>query len=215
MFILRYYNLGDIMGCCYIFGSMDIEQFNFKIESEDILIAADKGLLNAEKFGIKADIIVGDFDSLKYTPSGENVIKHPKMKDETDLILAVDTGIKKGYKNFKIFGCLGGRLDQTYATIQTAEYIKEKNGYSEIYGNNEKIIILHQGETIHYDKNEKGVISVFSYSKSANISINGLLYELNDKEIYNSYPLGVSNEFNHSPATITVNKGKILIIQNI
>ncbi len=202
------------MNCCYIFGSLEVRKLPFFPQKNDIIIAADKGLLNVLKFGLVADIIVGDFDSLEYTPQGENVIRHPVMKDETDLILAVDTALQKGYRDFKIFGCIGGRLDQTCASIQTAEYIKSSGGNCEFYGENEKLFMLHENEKIKFTDKEKGIISVFSFTENATITINGLLYELENKKITNSYPLGVSNEFKGSPAFIEVKSGKVLIIQN-
>ncbi len=201
------------MNYCYIFGSVEVSFFPFDIFDGDLIIAADKGLLNARKFNLESQITVGDFDSLGYTPEGENIIKHPVKKDETDLILAVDTALKYGYTNFRIFGCLGGRLDQTIASIQTAEYIKSKGGNAVFYSDTEKIYILHSREVVDFSSDEKGVISVFSYSDTANITISGLLYELNNHEITNKFPLGVSNEFINSPAHIKINDGKVLIIQ--
>ncbi len=202
------------MNMCYIFGSLDVNSFPFSVDSDDFVIAADRGLLNAEKFNIKPDLIVGDFDSLNYIPQGKNVIKHPVMKDETDLILAVETALKKGYKNFYIFGCIGGRLDQTFATIQTADYIHNNGGNALLFGDNIKISILYENETLSFSSKNSGIISVFSYSEKANVSIKGLLYELDKAQIDQSYPLGVSNEFKCCDAEIKVNSGKALIIWN-
>ena len=88
------------MNICYIFGSLDVKEFNFFPDENDFIIAADKGILNTEKFGLNPNYIVGDFDSLEYVPTGENVIKHPVMKDDTDLLLAIKTGFDNGFKNF-------------------------------------------------------------------------------------------------------------------
>ncbi len=201
------------MNYCYIFGSLEIDTLPYLPTENDIIIAADKGLLNCRKFGLEPHIIVGDFDSLEYTPIGENVIKHPIMKDETDLILAVDIAFEKGFNDFKIFGCIGGRLDQTIATIQTAEYIKSKGGNGEFFSEDEELYILHKGEKIQFSNEEKGLISVFSYSEEANITINGLLYELKNHKITQNFPLGISNEFKGIFAEIIINSGKVLIIK--
>ena len=110
---------------CYIFGAIPIDSFNLKINENDIVIAADAGIINVRKFNIKPDYIIGDFDSLGYTPTDSNTIIHPIEKDDTDTMLAVKLGFKKGYKDFRIFGGIGGRLDHTFANIQTASYIAE------------------------------------------------------------------------------------------
>ena len=143
------------MKICYIFGSLDVSEFKHKIKSEDLVIAADAGLKNTEKFNITPDYIVGDFDSLEYTPKGTNVIKHPVKKDETDTILAVDVAFKKGYENFIIFGCLGGRLDQTVASIQTASYIAEKGGNA-VFIDGDTYLTVIKDNVIQFTDNNKG-----------------------------------------------------------
>lgn len=205
---------GDQMKSCFIFGSMPIEEISVKPCYSDLIIAADAGLKNTERFNLKPDYIVGDFDSLEYIPDGSNVIKHPVKKDETDTILAVDVAFEKGYNNFIIYGCLGGRLDQTVASIQTASYITEKGGNA-VFIDNETYLTVIKNNAIGFSKDNKGTVSVFSLSeKSYGVCENGLLYELKDAELTSNYPLGVSNEFIKKDAKISVNKGKICIIWN-
>ena len=84
------------MNCCYIFGALDCGNIQLNIDTSDTIIAADAGLEILNKLGLEPDYIVGDFDSLNYTPLGNNVIKHPVMKNETDTILALDRGFEKG-----------------------------------------------------------------------------------------------------------------------
>lgn len=205
---------GDQMKSCFIFGSMPIEEISVKPCYSDLIIAADAGLKNTEKLNLKPDYIVGDFDSLEYVPDVSNVIKHPVKKDETDTILAVDIAFKKGYNNFIIYGCLGGRLDQTVASIQTASYITEKGGNA-VFIDNETYLTVIKNNAIDFSKDNKGTVSVFSLSeKSYGVCENGLLYELEDAELTSDYPLGVSNEFIKKDAKISVNKGKICIIWN-
>ena len=113
---------------CYIFGALEMKAFDYKINESDLVIAADCGIKNAEKFKINPHIIIGDFDSLGYVPEADNTIIHPIEKDDTDTLLAVKKGFEMGYTSFRIFGCVGGRLDHTLANIQTADYIAE-NGH--------------------------------------------------------------------------------------
>ena len=200
------------MNICYIFGSLDVTEIKTIPDNSDYVIAADKGYLNAERLNLKPDFIVGDFDSLQYTPAGDNVIKHPVMKDDTDLLLAIKTGFEKGYKTFKIYGCLGGeRLDHTIATIQAAAYIKENGGSATFY-DGDTTLSIHKNEILEYPPESVGLISVFSYTDKAVVSIKGLLYELDNISLSQNYPLGVSNEFTGKNATITVHSGTVLII---
>lgn len=196
---------------CYIFGAMPIEEFSYSINEGDIVIAADAGITNTEKFNIEPDYIIGDFDSLGYTPTNKNTVIHPIEKDDTDTMLAVKLGFENGYNNFRIFGGIGGRLDHTFANIQTASYIAENNGKAVFYGNNESFTVI-KNEKICFTKESEGNISVFALEECKNVNINGLYYQLENGCLSPDFPLGVSNKFNNKEATISVEEGKLLII---
>ena len=200
------------MNTCYIFGSVEVDKFKFNIDKTDIVIAADAGMKNTEKFGLNADYIVGDFDSLNYTPTGNNIIKHPVKKNETDLILAIDIGFEKGYKNFVIAGCVGGRYDHTFASIQSAAYVTEKGGNAVLINDGTYLTII-EDTSISFPDDCKGIISVFSYTENAfGVSEKGLLYEIENKDLTQNFPLGVSNEFIGKESIISVKNGKLLVI---
>ena len=97
------------MGICYIFGAGEGLPETFIKKEDDLVIAADAGLCSLKKLGVKPDIAVGDFDSLGFLPVCREVIKHPVMKDDTDMLLAVKTGFERGYSRFMLFGGAGGR----------------------------------------------------------------------------------------------------------
>ena len=196
---------------CYIFCAMPIDSFDYIINKEDIVIAADSGIINTQKFNIKPDYIIGDFDSLGYTPSDSNTIIHPIEKDDTDTMLAVKLGLEKGYKNFRIFGGIGGRLDHTYANIQTASYVSENGGNAIFYGSNENLTVLKNNQ-ITFDKENKGNISIFALEESKNVNIKGTYYELNNGNLSINFPLGTSNKFNNQETVISVDNGKLLVI---
>lgn len=202
------------MNRCFIFGSMPVEDISIKPDSNDIIFAADAGLKNAQKFNFEPHFIVGDFDSLEYVPDSDNVIKHPIKKDETDTILAVDIAFEKGFCNFIIYGCLGGRLDQTVASIQTASYIADKGGNA-VFIDEETHLTVIKNNSIRFSRENKGTVSVFSLSdKSYGVNEINLLYELKNAELTSDYPLGVSNEFSGKNAEISVKNGNLCIIWN-
>ena len=190
---------------------MPIDSFDYIINKEDIVIAADSGIINTQKFNIKPDYIIGDFDSLGYTPSDSNTIIHPIEKDDTDTMLAVKLGLEKGYKNFRIFGGIGGRLDHTYANIQTASYVAENGGNAIFYGSNENLTVLKNNK-ITFDKENKGNISIFALEECHNVNIKGTYYELNNGNLSINFPLGTRNKFNNNKAIISVENGNLLII---
>ena len=196
---------------CYIFGAMPVDTFNFKTNEKDIVIAADLGIINAKKFNITPDYIIGDFDSLGYTPSNDNTIIHPIEKDDTDTMLAVKLGLDKGFKNFRIFGGIGGRLDHTYANIQTATYVAENGGNAVFYGDNENFSVIKNSK-ITFDKESKGNISIFALEECQNVNIKGTYYELENGNLSINFPLGTSNKFNNKESFVSVEEGKLLVI---
>jgi thiamine pyrophosphokinase len=79
-------------------------------------VAADSGLITAEKAGIKPDFIAGDMDSLEdasrlaaYPP--DRIVRHMPEKDHTDTELALFLAIENGCDEIWIAGGGGGRLD--------------------------------------------------------------------------------------------------------
>ncbi|MDR0441906.1 MAG: thiamine diphosphokinase [Treponema sp.] len=80
-------------------------------------IAADSGLVAAERAGIKPDCIIGDMDSVAasrlaaYPP--ECIMRHDTDKDYTDTELALTAAIERGCEIW-IIGGGGGRLDHLF-----------------------------------------------------------------------------------------------------
>ncbi len=200
------------MSICYIFGALDCSITDFNPNENDLIIAADGGYSTLTKLNIKPDLVVGDFDSLGEVPENENIIKHPVKKDDTDTLLAVKIGLEKGYKTFIIYGAIGGRLDHTVATIQTATFVAENGGIAYICDDNHTVTAI-KNSSIKFKKTAKGYVSVFALSGIAKgVTIKGLLYELDNAEISPDFPLGVSNEFIGRDSEISVKDGILTII---
>lgn len=199
------------MKTCYIFAAAEGEPESFTPSKEDLVIAADAGYLKLKKIGYMPHIAVGDFDSLGEIANCPEIIKHPVMKDDTDTLLAVKTGLERGYKRFVLYGCAGKRLDHTLANLQTLNFIASKGGTGFLCGKDFTATAL-TNNTIQFSEKAKGNISVFSQTDQCAVSINGLLYPLKNKTVTFDFPLGVSNEFTGSASEITVTNGTALII---
>ena len=196
------------------------------IGEEDLVIACDAGYLFAEQLGILPDLIVGDFDSLSEAgPAAvrslqeidesdpDRIVKLDVRKDDTDTIKAVKIAFSKGYRKFMLYGCLGGsRIDHSIANIQTLLFIKHHGGNGYIMEEN-RIVLIAENETIRFHRGNSGMISVFSVSEiSRGVTLRGLMYTMENGELGNDFPLGVSNEFIiDEEAEITVREGTLLI----
>ncbi|MBQ3052883.1 MAG: thiamine diphosphokinase [Clostridia bacterium] len=199
------------MKTCYIFGACEGMPEKFQPNSNDLIIAADGGMNILNKLKVSPCILLGDFDSLseKICFDGE-IVRYPAKKDDTDTMLAIKTGLERGYKKFVLYGCTGGRLDHTIANIQALNYIAENNALGYLCGDDFTVTVIKEGK-IEFDPKAKGNISVFSLSNTSEVTIEGLLYNIKDTKISNSNPLGVSNEFIGQKSQITVNRGTVII----
>ena len=197
---------------CIIIGAGSFNNPKIIKEKDDLLICADGGYLYAAKQDLKVDLLVGDFDSLKDIPLDVQTVKLNKIKDETDLYIAIEEGIKRGYQTFDIYGALGGRIEHTIANIQILANLKSKGLTAKLIDDKTIVEMLSTGTYIY---NERcGYISLFSYTNESTITIKNLLYEVNNKTISNEFPLGIDNEFIGKESTVTVHNGLVLSIIN-
>lgn len=197
------------MKICYIIGAGELPLLYISEKTENLIIAADGGM-NALS-NITPDIIVGDFDSLGFVPTGTNVIRLPVEKDITDMHKAVDIGFENGCSTFVIYGGTGGRPDHTFANYAMLSYISQKGGRGYLIGERFVITAITSGKILLPQK-EKGTVSVLAFCDEAKgVDIRGLKYTLSNYNLTAEYPLGVSNSFIGESAEVLVNKGTLLI----
>ena len=200
------------MGKCIIVAAGERCPLDFEKNDGDILIAADAGLKYLIGEGLEPDMVVGDFDTLKYVPEHPNVVRLQPEKDVTDTWEAVQQAIKLGYREFHIYCGLGGRFEHSVANIQLLSDLAENGMQGYLYDNMNRMTCIKNGE-ISFNGTEKGFISVFSLSdKSEGVTIEGLKYEISDHTLTNSFPLGVSNEFLGKNSRVRVENGLLLIV---
>ncbi len=197
-------------GICYIAGAGECDRLLLYPQKEDMVIAVDGGyeLLKNQRI----DLVVGDFDSLKFVPEHDKVIQLPPEKDDTDMLFAIKEGLKAGYDTFYIYGGTGGRFSHTIANVQCLAYLEEHGAKGYLFGKEEVITMLVNGR-MTFDETYQGYISIFAYGKEAKgVTLEGLKYPLADAVLSQSMPLGVSNEFTGKEAEITVKDGALLVI---
>ena len=196
---------------CIIFCAAECDRLARPISPGAFVIAADGGLRHTEKLGITPNAVLGDFDSLGYTPEGANVF--PVEKDDTDSMLAVRKGLELGYKEFLLYGSLDGpRLDHTVANFQTLQYLADHGATGYLVGL-QYIVTVIKNETIRFSKDAEGIISVFCLGPDAKgVTETGLQYTLDNATLTSGFPLGVSNHFIGEASEITVKDGSLLVM---
>lgn len=204
-------------GICYIFGAGDRTSCHIELAEEDLVIAADGGFDYLEEIGLRADCVLGDFDSVESYNLPSDCIRYPRKKDDTDMMLAARLGLDKGYTEFRIYGGLGGRLDHTLGNIQVLTYLSRQDAMGTLIGDTYSLrVVTDSVVTFGKDlpENRAGnLCSIFSLSDvSVNVTIQGLEYEVEGTTLTNSFPLGISNEFTGRKGIISVQKGTLAVL---
>lgn len=199
------------MNTCYIIGASKCTRLPCPDES-DLVIAADGGYDTLKKAGIRCDLLIGDLDSIEATHADVETIRHPKMKDETDMHLSYLEGARRGYSNFVIYGATGGRADHTFANYSLLLYIRNRGHKASIICDTGAVYLI-KNESITISGHAGKYFSVFPFGSDAfGVSIRGGKYSADSAILTCEFPLGVSNEFLGQAVTVKVEQGSLLII---
>ena len=181
------------------------------MEKGDCLIAADGGVRHAQRLGLTPDAILGDFDSLGYTP--ENSTVFPVEKDDTDSMLSLRHALRLGYREHHLYGAMDGpRLDHTLANLQALQFLADRDAVGYLIGERYIATVL-KNSALTFPKSAKGILSVFCMGQDAEgVTLTGLKYTLTDGVLSPGFPLGVSNHFIGQASTVSVKNGSLLLL---
>lgn len=209
----------QIKRCVIVSGApeTDLSFIQKNISQNDYVICADSGYIKCTKLGIIPDLVIGDFDSSSIPDLSCEIITLNREKAYTDTFHCVMEAVERGYKNICILGAIGDRLDHTYANILCLNYCLK---------NSVECCIINQKNRISLIKNEKKInkdysnFSLFAFLEPCNqVRINGAYYtagfysqEAIDFEADSQ--MGVSNFVTDDYATVTVEKGILLLIES-
>jgi thiamine pyrophosphokinase len=199
------------MARCIVFCAAEFDGLAAPIGPQDFILAADGGLRHTQQLNIRPHGILGDFDSLGYTPEGAQVF--PVEKDDTDAMLAARKGLELGYRDFLFYGALDGpRLDHTVANFQTLQFLADHGATGYLVGR-DYIVTVIKNETLTFPESCEGILSLFCLGPDAEgVTIEGLHYPLEKGRLTFGFPLGVSNHFTGQQARISVEKGSLLAL---
>ena len=199
------------MSVCYIVGAGEFYG-EFTKRDADLVIAADGGYDTLLSLGITPDLILGDMDSVRSVAENIERLVFPVRKDETDSFLAYREGARRGYTDFKLYGCVGGREDHTLANYALLVYARERGHKITLIGKCSEAFAL-VNESVTLSGEELSHLSVFAFGGEARgVSIRGAEYEAEGITLTPSYPLGVSNRFLGGDVTLEVKDGTLLVI---
>ncbi len=186
-----------------------------EMEQGSYVICADGGMDSALKYGLKPDLVIGDFDSteMESPPAGVETIRLKTEKDDTDMLAAVMEGLKRGYRDFVLYGALGGeRFDHSFANLCVLQYLVKNGCKALICDGHCRVFLINDGRLILSGVSGK-TVSVYPFGgASCMVSYMGLKYPLTRAVLTSDNPRGTSNVVVGSSAQITVHSGSALII---
>ena len=191
------------------------ERFEETHTADDRLVAVDAGFSHVKALGIKPFAIVGDFDSLGHLPfsPGSRVMRFPAEKDESDLELALAYAEEQGADEVLVFGALGGRLDQTVATLQVARGFADAFARLTFVSEREVLHVLGPNRLLTIGGTRAKYISVLSaVDESRDVRIEGMKYSF-EGTLTNDCSRGLSNEFSGEEACVSVGDGVLFVIE--
>ena len=184
------------------------------VEEADLIVCADTAYLAAQAENIVPHAVIGDFDHAEHEEkfsTEQKVLRFSSVKDDTDTMLCVKYALNRGADEIVIVGGIGGRLDHTFANIQTLSYIRGRGAVGTILDGDHAVMMVDSHITL-----TKGIYdyaSVFALDPVCReITLRGFKYEADHIDLTNDFPLGVSNEITAEKAEISVGEGTLLLI---
>ena len=183
----------------------------------DFIIAADKGSECLYKYGIKADLLVGDFDSANKeildVIKGQiaEVLEFPPEKDYTDTEIAFNLALENNPNEIVLLGATGTRYDHSLSNIGLLKKALSKGVNARIIDDNNLMFLTDKN--ISLKGNPGDTISFHAYSEEVkNFSIKNSKYDLNNHLLRLGDGLTTSNEFLEDYIDISFDSGIILVL---
>ena len=178
------------------------------------IVAADSGLDYCRTHSIVPDYIIGDMDSL----GNKNILKdysesmierHPIDKDYTDTELGLLHLYNKKLDSIILIGGGGGRADH-FLAIYALFHRTRRPDY---WLTHNSLFSLVEGES-EFAALEGDEVSLFPLSGTCRMKSKGLFWPL-DELVWHTGDFGISNRVVQSPFSIRMEKGELLMIQDL
>jgi len=198
---------------------VEIPGFFVRGNQSDFLVAVDGGLHHLVIRKRLPDLLIGDLDSVdprEYAAceaANVEIIKYPPAKDKSDLELALDLVIERGFKDIVIVYPFGSRMDYSVANI-TQLYrpdladikITLDDGKTEMH-------LLRDSDSLSLETGPNSLISLIAIGDAAKgISTRNVLYPLKKEPLYPWQTRGVSNVPTKKKITVYLTEGRLLVV---
>jgi thiamine pyrophosphokinase len=187
------------------------------LKEDDFLIGVDKGCNCLYNYGLKPNLILGDFDSVdkvvikSFKENGIEVLEFNPEKDYTDSELGYIKAKENGADEILFFGATGSRIDHSLGNIGILLKALRENIKLEIIDDHNRIFLIDSKATIKGGYGD--LISFHALSDVVkNIDIKNAKYELRGYDMKLLEPRAICNEFLNKDIEISFDSGTIMVI---
>ena len=186
-----------------------------------LVVAADGGVRVARDYGVAIDVVIGDMDSVdedtlaELAAQGTDIQRSPAEKDETDLELALDWAVEHGADWIRVFGAMGGRLDQTLANMYLLALPSLKECDVRLVSRAQAAWLWYPGQ--HTLQGAQGdTVSLLPLDGFVSgIHTENLYYPLKGEQLTIGPARGISNVMQGDTAQISFDEGLLLVVHTI
>lgn len=184
------------------------------VPDDALVIAADAGIVEAERLGLNVDLLVGDLDSAPEDAIARapRVERYPADKDASDLELAVAAAVAADARRIVVVGGDGGRLDHLLGNA----FLLASDRWADVQidavlGDARIWVVRNEGSI---DGRVGELVSLYAVGGPARgVWTEGLRWTLTGGELLPGSSLGLSNEFVETAATVRLREGVVLAIR--
>jgi thiamine pyrophosphokinase len=186
------------------------------------LIGADRGAWFLLQHGFQPDAALGDFDSV--TDEERSRIRErstlflscdPVHKDLTDTEWALDWALASGPASVLILGGTGTRFDHTLANVQLLKKAADRRIPCRMVDAHNEISLLSGTDALTLTEGCYDHVSLLPLTGTVRgITLEGLLYPLNEADLETGQSLGISNIMTGRTATVRIREGLLLVIRS-
>lgn len=194
-------------------GALILSQPFSRSVTAPFVIAADAGYLRAKERGIKADLLVGDFDSLGGRPTDVEIVEVPVEKDFSDGELGVRVASLRGIRSLDIYGAIGGRPDHFLYNLHLLKIAHDLGIEAVIRGDRSDIYYTEDRFFLTATKGDD--LSIVPFGESVHIiQATGLRYPAEGVTLTRSDTRGLSNVCTSERVYLAVEQGGALVIHS-
>ena len=195
------------------------------LQEGDYLLAADGGANHLYQMDIRPDMVIGDLDSIdedvlhELTAAEVEIVQYPENKDENDLELALSASIEIGATSILIVGALGGRLDQSLASLSLlSDPLLAR--YQIRLDDGEQAAFFCRASTMKREQVEiqgriGDTVSLIPWGGIVEgVTTKGLQWALYSESLYPEKTRGISNVLVDKTASVEIDSGLLLVVHH-